>query len=513
MPAARVRRVIRTYRDSQTDRQAITRARVEVQTQRAIEIVKRLQGLSRTVVLDDPVGTGKTVVALAAINELFQLGEVTKALIVCPNKEIARRWHDRAKDAGLPIIVQLVGGTKGVRTVSVRGLSDIRVPSNRSRLLVVVDEAHRGLHNPHGEERRRIARVASGARVLLITATPWQMSADGLRNMLTVGLDQTDPELEPMHRLGRASAALVRAQYLAASGESGERGADSALHRAESEYAAASTAAHEIRRKVFLPTYDRQAAGLPERFAVPEASSVIPAPDWELAFHVARLLPELSNRNNGDRVRNSDMYMRMLTSSHAALFMSAVWRGFEHDRRHTAKELRQQIHRKFRAPHPKVSFTADEALRRTDEGRHVLVFCYFKATPGEIKERLARQMRGSGTRVRVAQNETHAREALKAGFGGAVTADNPPMVLIAGDALSESVDLDGGRPVVIHHDLTWAPTDYDQRMGRVVRIRSGFQNVAQEDIVIPVLGSRDNRMYETLKARRDLADLALAPAI
>jgi hypothetical protein len=48
--------------------------------------------------------------------------------------------------------------------------------------------------------------------------------------------------------------------------------------------------------------------------------------------------------------------------------------------------------------------------------------------------------------------------------------------------LSESIDLDGGKPIVIHHDLAWSPVRWTHRMGRVARASTGFKGPSRKDI-------------------------------
>lgn len=64
-----------------------------------------------------------------------------------------------------------------------------------------------------------------------------------------------------------------------------------------------------------------------------------------------------------------------------------------------------------------------------------------------------------------------------------------PLVLVVRDNLSESIDLDGGRPCLVHHDLTWNPARMAQRYGRVVRICSGFQPVSPRGPLLPGAGA------------------------
>lgn len=116
---------------------------------------------------NDPVGTGKTVVALTAARILLDgaLGKATairRVLIVTPNKEVARVWRARSSWAGLtadgshPEVV-----IRAVREVL--DLGRVGLPRARPDLLVIVDEALRGLHNKNTVAYEGLSTVAHGA--------------------------------------------------------------------------------------------------------------------------------------------------------------------------------------------------------------------------------------------------------------------------------------------------------------------------------------------------------------
>ncbi len=89
-----------------------------------------------------------------------------------------------------------------------------------------------------------------------------------------------------------------------------------------------------------------------------------------------------------------------------------------------------------------------------------------------------------------------------------------PLVLILQDRFSERIDLDGGRPCLVHHDLPWNPARLTQRWGRVVRAGSGLVPVAPDDIYIPVLDVEvDRRLADTIAARARIGAILLPPQL
>ncbi len=157
--------------------------------------------------------------------------------------------------------------------------------------------------------------------------------------------------------------------------------------------------------------------------------------------------------------------------------------------------------------HPKVNATADWVAQRLREGRHVLVFCVFLETQQVLAEAIASKLGKRGA------------ESVKAPTGAALPSTvvdrfrnpkGPSLALVVTDRFSESIDLDGGRPCLVHHDLPWTPARVTQRWGRVVRAGSQFTPVAPGDIYVPVVDlAADRRLFDTVKTRAVLGDLLL----
>jgi len=137
--------------------------------ERARRILARHQG----VVYADGVGTGKTEIGLAFIEE-YALEAGRLALVICP-AQLRRNWEDRIKRTRLPAEVlsfnelatdeQLAPEAAGARR-------HLRSDKDAYRL-VVVDEAH-ALRNEDTTWYRAMERLLGGERkdVVLLTATP-----------------------------------------------------------------------------------------------------------------------------------------------------------------------------------------------------------------------------------------------------------------------------------------------------------------------------------------------------
>jgi superfamily II DNA or RNA helicase len=188
----RAKALLRSY-GQKSGNTKVTERQVDVLSGRAAQLV---MGLRRPgmMLLDDPVGTGKTPVSLCVAKLLFEHAEIDYALVVSPSDRVAKIWHERAKLLGLlPDDERKSSGTKRWRRGRIVVSTQRTVPGgiyqdqDPARTLVIIDEAHRGLSHEETEAFKAIKPLAQGTRVLLVTATPLQISPNGFLNMLTVG--------------------------------------------------------------------------------------------------------------------------------------------------------------------------------------------------------------------------------------------------------------------------------------------------------------------------------------
>jgi superfamily II DNA or RNA helicase len=523
---SRARRLVDRYTE-QTVREKPTRTllseeALDYQAGRAAEAAERL-GRPGCLVLQDPTGTGKTVVALvAALLLLDDNGNrgVDRVLVVAPNQNVAEIWKARAIAAGFAetdIKVATMGRLRWSTTHRLLIATRTSMPSEplsvelRQRLLVIVDEAHRGMEDPNNRAFDEISALAADGRVLLVTATPFQLSASAFAQMLEIATRKAErPKAQKLDRLainayGDAVVALLKAtRDLTA--DAHNPALQSALDIAADREAALRPGKDAALSSHLLSAFDREKMGLPEHPTISEPQIIHLNEEWRTFYHVARILPELV-----EDARSSDSYVRMLGSSHEAFLQTDVFKEFE--LAYPRSPLRHQlvdIATANRTRHPKVSATADWVVERLCRGRHVLVFCVYKATQDGLLAAIRERLPADAT-VMKADNAQQAKRAHERQFrfppGGVVK----PLALIIRDNLSEAIDLDGGEPSVVHHDLTWNPARFAQRMGRITRASSNFWSPRREDVFIPVLDLElDRRLYDTMTNRARLADHVLA---
>jgi len=508
---------------------------VATQAEGAAELIRRLRKPGVTA-LSDPVGTGKTVVALAVAAHLVSSETVSRVLVVAPNDVVARLWCERANrlasNAPSKPLAKVRRAAKNIhwssgelRVVTRQELSETRRPGDNNTLLVV-DEAHRGLQN-RGRFHVDLEPWAANQRCLLVTATPFQLSIQGLLTMLDVAGDTiVNHRRTEIEHYGRTVTRLARhcAKYQAEGHSEAELVEDQhAQELMKLVIECAGEARHGIDRLVLPPA--KMLATLPHHPKLNPLGAaevrgrvrpdLISLGTHEVAHHVARTIPELLDRGKGD------MFNRQLVSSAESFWESAAGRALvnpSHELLEAAGITRSAVNRlegELRAAlgvgadHPKIAATVRWVVSRMSSTprRHILVFCVFDATRRSLETALKDVL---GADAVASPSGDRIPMHIAARFMKSPRDGSDPLVLIVQDRFSESIDLDGGDPHLVHHDLPWNPARVSQRWGRVVRASSKFHPVNPKDIYLPILDTEvDRRLYETLIGRQAVGDILI----
>jgi superfamily II DNA or RNA helicase len=458
---------------------------LEAQVDVAEQLCDRLLGRERApaVVLAAPTGTGKTIIALTAALYSVERGRRFQRLaIVAPNRHVTQRWQQRAS-------------ALGADPSSITGHTTRTLPARRftEGTLVIIDEAHRGMQTDKTASYEGLKEACRDRAVILVSATPYQLTTAGLVAMLSLnGSRQRGDELRPIQAYAKQLAEVMR-------------NVDSEELSDESRLRLRSSAAESrsvIDRHLIGGTHPSWDARLyqPDRegFDTIELSEA-----WARAYWTARALAALTTRGISDTLN------RGLDSSSEAFQASRLHKALKARDTPRMKELLRTLEGELGSgiAHPKVHATVEWTREQVAAGRHVLIFTYFTATQQALKSALDEQVRDAevhaptGTRTLGAVTERFRRQQ-KPG--------EKPLVLVVTDKFSESIDLDGGDPSVVHHDLHWNPARIRQRMGRVTRLSSGFQRVPPRRVYLPILATpTDERMRETIQRRFALTDLII----
>lgn len=465
----------------------------------ALQVSEAVQRLTRSPdrvqVLRDPVGTGKTAVALTAARLLLDNDTVDYVLVVAPNTIVADQWRDRAGSLFVGrIAVRSDSWAKNKLVVGTHKQHPSWRSPKPARSLVIVDEAHRGLQNDSSAAYEDVSATAAGARTLLVTATPYQLTTSGFITMLGVSSRASAPsDTEAIRSYGQSTSKLLREW---------EPGSDEAsVERRIAEVERRRDRAAEVLNRHLLPVTGIRVPEVPA-----PAPTIVQLGDWAVPYTAARVLPELIG------VGKTDAFQRGLASSSETVASADRVTGSVIDELMTTGEpaVKSFLAELFDrlgtgTDHPKVGATVDWVKSQVAEGRHVVVFTSWLPT----RDALACALRDAGIEDLAAPTgNSHIPRPLERRFK--TGAAGRPVVLVLTDRFSESIDLDGGEPSIVHHDLAWNPVRLTQRWGRVVRIRTGFQPVAPDRIFLPILDVEvERRLARVVQGRRDLAGLVV----
>jgi hypothetical protein len=491
---------LRAYRDRQLEKEPgragqITDDHLRQQAALAERLREQLRGAVRApaIVLGSPTGTGKTLIALAAVIQAIDGERYDRIAVLAPNAHVRDRWRAHAAalidDTDAITIAERSTAPRAgeLITYTVRKVPGRRFPNGT---LVVLDEAHRGTQNRQSKSYQRLERACADRAVLLVTATPYQLSTSGLVSMLTVnGSQEREQELEPVRKLAGRLRPLLTGEATSPSPS------DPDLQKLRS---AVRESREVIDRHLVRPTrWDTKGVYQPSESSV----EMIPLdPEWATAYWSARALAALTGRGVTDTVN------RGLDSASETFLKSRLARRVQ-EHADGRSDLLEALEGALGhgTDHPKVRRTVDWVRERMAEGRHVLLFSYFINTQQALGEALIAELGDDHVHAPTGSIESWAVERFRDPHAN-------PLVLVVTDQHSESIDLDGGRPCVVHHDLHWNPNRIRQRMGRVTRLSSGYQAVDPADVFIPVLQTpTDQRMSDTVFKRFSLGDL-LIPA-
>lgn len=431
---------------------------------RALAAIQRYHGA----LLADPVGSGKTYVALA-VAAAVQRGRTTACLVPAP---LAAQWRAVAAHLG-------VGVEIGTHQQASRG----RLPVNTAGL-VIIDESHH-YRNPLTRRYAATAPWLLGRSVLLLSATPVVNRLSDLAHQLLLG---------------------VRDDALLAEGVVSLR---AALASDTATSALAGVVVEESRAAGPRPTRTSQvsAAGLEENAAAVRG--------------LASLARLALSRHPPTAALVRGVLQRALASSPAALagalrrYRALLLHARDAGRagralsraelREFAGELDEQLVMWELFPEggntveltlddldvvPGVLGDASAAAARDDpkverlrsilaDGRPSLVFTTRRETVRHLRDRLAPPPVAWCTGERAGLGRSPAPRSVVLGWFRECAPDAheaAPRCLVVTDVAAEGLDLRrAGR--VVHYDLPWTPMRLEQREGRALRLGSAHEHI------------------------------------
>ncbi len=436
--------------------------------------------------LADPVGSGKTWVALAVAQAL---GLPTVVLAPAILRE---QWERTA--AGVDVAITVVSHERASR-----GALPAAPPG-----LVIIDESHR-FRTPACRRYRMVAPWLLPSRVLLLTATPVVNRLDDLLHQLLLALPD-----DALRHGGCASlrASLGRGHAPAALGEVVLcRGEPAGLPRLRRQRATLPLAPEDHRLLLRLDAlrlsrHPGIAALLRGSLLAALASS--PAAFRHAVERYRDLLALANDAADAGRMLSRRTLREAAGADTAQLVLWAVLADDAapaevacEDADAVARLLALARAREL-APDPRVAWL--QALLA--DGIPTVVFTGSRATLGWLRSRLGALepawLAGDGAGIGAARCP---REAVLARYGPGGGGALPP--LLATDVAAEGLDLQRAARVV-HYDLPWTATRLAQRTGRVRRLASRHATVGVVSLLPPPEVERRQRRLARLLGKQRL---------
>ena len=450
--------------------------------------------------LADPVGSGKTFVALAVARALAPR-RPTACLVPAA---LIDQWRATAEALRSSIVV-------GSHEAASRG----RLP-DQARGLVLIDEAHRFRH-PHTRRYRRVAPWLVGRPVLLISATPVVNRLDDLLHLLLLAVRDDTLRSEGVISLrdslprGRGIAALGRLIVEA--------------RCATDQPARLGTASHPTEREVLVAGDGLSLlAGLRLSRHPPTAALVRSVLERAAASSPAALAAALRRyRNLLLHARDARGSGRPLSRRELRRFTGRLedqlvwWELLPAETGAIELDLGDldAIDAAVKAGAGAESADDDkvERLRALlSDGTPSLIFTSSRDTVRYLRDRLAALPMAwcTGSRAGLGHGLLPRCTVLgwfREGPGSPLPRPERACHLLVTDVAAEGLDLQRAARVV-HYDLPWTPMRLEQREGRAIRLGSTHSTVSVVRFAPPAPIERALRLEHTLARKAALPSRA-----
>ena len=468
---------------------------------RVVAALRRYRGA----LLADPLGSGKTYVALAAAGVLA----ARRGAACLAPAALLPQWQDTARRLGLNLAL-----------VSHEQVSRGRLPAG-GHGLVIVDEAHR-FRNPRTGRYRALAPWLVGRTTLLVTATPVVNRLDDLLYQLLLAvrddalLPDGVPSLRSLLRSGAGSPALGRLVVERTSVEALPGRADR-ISQPTAEESAAAEAALALLDGLSLSRSGPIASLV--RTVLHQAAGSSPPALLGALRRYQRLLLHARDARAAGRPMDRAAIRRFTGETGDQLVLWELFPPAGGETDLDTDDLRHldgvitSAERWSGAPDPKaerlVALLADELP--------TLVFVTRRETVRHLRERLGRGIAWC-TGGRAGLGHVRLPRATVLGWfreapgSAAAAAAAGARHLVVTDVAAEGLDLQRAARVV-HYDLPWTPMRLDQRDGRALRLGSRHRQVEVVRFGLPRALERALRIEAALRRKRRLPEAAgLGPA-
>jgi superfamily II DNA or RNA helicase len=449
--------------------------------------------------LADPVGSGKTYVALAVAATL-QPARPTACLVPAT---LGEQWRDTASALGLRI-----------SATSHQSVSRGRLPT-AGRGLVVVDEAHH-FRNPATWRYRHAAPWLVGRPVLLVTATPVVNRLDDLLHQLLLGIRDDVLAADGVASLrallggGCGSPALGRLVIESRCGEGlrpGRRSIATVPGSSECNAAEAALASIDRLRLSRVPGTEALVRTVLRRAAASSPAALADA----LRRYRNLLLQARDAAGSGHPLDRASI--RRFTGE---MEEQLVWwelmpeGGDPNDLVLDDLGMIDEVLREAVAAGERTDGKVERLRSLLADGRPTLVFSTRRETVRYLRDRLGPPPLAWCTGARAGVGHCPMpRSSVLGWFRQRPDGGARPGVrhLLVTDVAAEGLDLQRAARVV-HYDLPWTPMRMEQREGRAVRLGSVHREVEVVTFRPPPPIERALRITQALVAKARLPSVA-----
>jgi hypothetical protein len=449
--------------------------------------------------LADPVGSGKTYVALAVAAVLGR-GKPTECLVPAT---LVEQWRSTARVLGVDIV-----------TTSHQSVSRGRLPA-RGRRLVVIDEAHH-FRNPVTRRYRHAAPWLVGRPVLLVTATPVVNRLEDLLHQLLLGIRDDALAADGVGSLratlgrGCGSPALGRL-VIEASLPPGlrpeRRVAATAPDDAECQAAEASLAAIDRLRLSRLPGTEALV-----RTVLRRAAASSPAALAGALRRYRHLLLHAQDAAAAGRPLDRATLRRFTGELEDQLVWWELMPPADdpHDLRLDDLERIDESLRQAIAAEQQTDAKVERLRSMLGDGRPTLVFTSRRETVRYLRDRLGPPPPAWCTGARAGIGHCLVPRASVLSWFRQGQLEGIPLqsrLLLVTDVAAEGLDLQRACRV-IHYDLPWTPMRMEQREGRAIRLGSRHKEVEVIAFTPPRPMERALRISQALASKARLPGAA-----
>jgi hypothetical protein len=425
---------------------------------RLVGVIERHGGA----LLADPVGSGKTFIALAVASVLGPEGSAA-AIVPAP---LVEQWQRRAAECGVPL--EVLSHT----AVSLGGL-----PAATTRL-VIVDECHHFRH-PATHRYRNLARFLVGRWMLGLSATPLVNRLDDLAHQLLLGIRD-----DALRSSGTPSLrqAMAKARIPAALGELIVTTPLPTEMPARREHRTPWSAGPDVAPPGWLTDLDALAistrGGIAAliRCVLMTAAASSPAALRSALGRYAALLRHSRDAKAAGVPLDRAALRRFTADAPEQLLLWELFPGSDGPDALPLQDL-ARVERLRSAIDLSLLDPKVETLRSLlADGRPTLVFCNAVATVPYLRDRLVDLVPAWITGSRAGwRHVTVPRPQVLSWFRPG-SPEVTPRVLLASDVAAEGLDLQRAQRVV-HYDLPWTAMRLAQREGRSRRLGGAHAEV------------------------------------